>query len=217
MPAAIYSRLREHLLPNNHTIIFSCYPFPGQLGDTPDKLLVISKFLAYYALPLCAITVFYVLMARHLERSARHIPGEAAHSSSNQVQARKKVAKMVLAFVVIFVLCFLPYHVFMLWFHLNPDSISEYDDFWHFLRMVGFCLSFSNSCINPIALYCVSGTFRKHFNRHLLCCCCDEDVSIQERGSRHHDASSHTLVHFHSTVRRNNEVTATTAFCLGKK
>lgn len=226
LPAAIFSRLRQHVLANNHSVINSCYPFPGRLGDTPDKLLVIFKFLAYYAVPLCAITVFYVLMARHLERSARHMPGEAAHSSSNQVQARKKVAKMVLAFVVIFVLCFLPYHVFMLWFHLNPDSESEYDEFWHALRIVGFCLSFLNSCINPIALYCVSGTFRKHFNRHLLCCCCDDDVSTQDRAKQErstimnksrHDTSSQTLVHFHSTVRRNQHVvTVTTAFCLDK-
>lgn len=29
--------------------------------------------------------------------------------------------------------------------------------------------SFFNSCVNPVALYCVSGVFREHFN-HYLCC-----------------------------------------------
>lgn len=88
-----------------------------------------------------------------------------------QVQARKKVAKTVLAFVLVFAVCFLPSHVFMLWFHNNPKSQDEYNTFWHVLRIVGFCLSFTNSCINPIALYLVSGTFRKHFDEHLFWRC----------------------------------------------
>lgn len=34
-----------------------------------------------------------------------------------QVEARRKVAQTVLAFVVIFGICFLPSHIFMLWFY----------------------------------------------------------------------------------------------------
>ncbi|XP_026331108.1 neuropeptide CCHamide-1 receptor-like, partial [Hyposmocoma kahamanoa] len=32
-----------------------------------------------------------------------------------------------------------------------------------------YCFSFLNSCVNPVALYCVSGVFRQHFNRYLCC------------------------------------------------
>lgn len=39
--------------------------------------------------------------------------------SRSQVLARKKVAYTVLAFVVIFGVCYLPYHVFMLWFYFK--------------------------------------------------------------------------------------------------
>ncbi|KAK9751568.1 hypothetical protein QE152_g4922 [Popillia japonica] len=46
---------------------------------------------------------------------------------------------------------------------------SEYDDFWHALKIIGFCLSFLNSCVNPVALYCVSGVFRQYFNKYLFC------------------------------------------------
>ncbi|KAG4072028.1 hypothetical protein HA402_008469, partial [Bradysia odoriphaga] len=81
----------------------------------------------------------------------------------------KKVAVTVLAFVVIFGICFFPHHLFMLWFYYNPNSNEDYNTFWHVLRIIGFCLSFANSCANPILLYCVSGAFRKHFNRYLLC------------------------------------------------
>lgn len=85
-----------------------------------------------------------------------------------QIRARKKVAKTVLAFVLVFAVCFLPNHIFTLWFYYNPNSQDDYNMFWHVLRIVGFCLCYSNSCINPIALYLVSGTFRKHFDRQLF-------------------------------------------------
>lgn len=70
---------------------------------------------------------------------------------------------MVISFVVIFIVCFLPYHTYMLWFHFYPFSREVYDEFWHAFRIIGFCLSFINSCINPIALYYVSGAFRRRW------------------------------------------------------
>lgn len=50
-------------------------------------------------------------------------------------------------------------------FTRSDNSQEEYNAFWHVLRIIGFCLSFANSCANPIALYFVSAAFRKHFNR----------------------------------------------------
>lgn len=76
------------------------------------------------------------------------------------------MAKMVMAFVIVFAVCFFPQHVFMLWFYIHPTAQQDYNDFWHYFRILGFCLAFTNSCINPIALYCVSSTFRKYFDRY---------------------------------------------------
>lgn len=81
------------------------------------------------------------------------------------MKARKKVAKMVMAFVIVFAVCFFPQHVYMLWFHIHPTAEEDYNPFWHCFRILSFCLAFINSCINPIALYCVSGTFRRYFDR----------------------------------------------------
>ena len=44
------------------------------------------------------------------------------------------------------------------------------------LQIVGFCLAYTNSSINPIALYFISSSFRQHFNR-LLCCFCGSRTS----------------------------------------
>ncbi|CAL7950558.1 unnamed protein product [Xylocopa violacea] len=154
---------------NRNVSFCACYPFPEEFGPNYPKTILVCRFFIYYATPLSIIAVFYILMARHLMRSTRNIPGEM-QGQVKQVKARKKVAKMVMAFVIVFAVCFFPQHVFMLWFYIHPTAQKDYNAFWHYFRILSFCLAFTNSCINPIALYCVSSTFRKYFDRYLLCC-----------------------------------------------
>ncbi|XP_006609593.1 neuropeptide CCHamide-1 receptor-like isoform X3 [Apis dorsata] len=139
----------------NSSISFrACYPYPPEFGPNYPKTILVCRFFIYYAVPLIIIAFFYILMARHLMRSTRNIP-----------------------------VCFFPQHVFMLWFYIHPTAQQDYNDFWHYFRILGFCLAFTNSCINPIALYCVSSTFRKYFDRYLLCC-------VPRRMRRRHRRSS---------------------------
>ncbi|KAI5638491.1 7 transmembrane receptor (rhodopsin family) domain-containing protein [Phthorimaea operculella] len=166
-PAYIGSYTRDFVV-NPTTQFVVCYPYPPEWGDNYPRLMVLVKFLVYYSLPLGVIALFYILMARHLVLSTQNVPGEM-QGTQRQMRARRKVAVTVLAFVLVFAACFLPSHVFMLWFYYNPTAEEDYNGWWHGLRIVGFCLSFLNSCVNPIALYCTSGIFRKHFNRYLLC------------------------------------------------
>nr|CAD7594197.1 unnamed protein product [Timema genevievae] len=195
LPAALFSSVQTRRKDNGQTILF-CSPFPPKFGQAYKQMIVLSKFLVYYAIPLSVIACFYVLMARHLEYSTRNMPGEL-QGQSTQVLGRRKVAKMVLSFVFIFIVCFLPIHIFMLWFHFSPDAESQFDEYWNAFRIFAFCMSFINSCINPVALYCVSGTFRKHFNQYLLCCCRE----LSSNGTNY-ETSTHTMVHFSSTTRR---------------
>lgn len=169
MPSAFFSNLETTRLVDGHEIEY-CFPYPDEFGEKYRKGVVLFKFLAYYAVPLCIIACFYILMAKHLEMTTRNMPGEMQGQSS-QIRARKKVAKMVLSFVIMFMICFLPHHVFMLWFHFYPTSQDDFNEFWNTFRITAFCLSFINSCINPIALYFISGVFRKYFNRYLFVCC----------------------------------------------
>ncbi|KAF4520487.1 hypothetical protein B566_EDAN004738 [Ephemera danica] len=223
-PVLVGSYLRKFEYPPAISFVV-CYPYAYEWGDEFPRIAIMIRFLIFYAVPLTIIAFFYALMARHLIISAeRGLPGEA-HQQTRQAQAKRKVAKTVLAFVVVFAACFLPQHIFMLWFYYNPTAQEDFNGFWLVFRTVGFCLSFLNSCVNPIALYCISGTFRKHFNRHLFCCCVShkEEVvtgpkgrdtrgsnarSIQLQVTRDRSstkttwASCHSIVHFNSTQRR---------------
>ncbi|KAL0113378.1 hypothetical protein PUN28_012506 [Cardiocondyla obscurior] len=182
---ASFSYIKEFKV-NSNISFCACYPFPvEEFGMSYPKVIVICRFFVYYIIPLCIIAVFYMLMARHLMRSTRNILGEM-QGQVKQIQARKKVAKMVMAFVIVFAVCFFPQHVFMIWFYHNPTAEKDYNAFWHFFRILGFCLAYMNSCINPIALYCVSGTFRKYFDRYL----CYATKRMRKRHRRSSDLSS---------------------------
>ncbi|XP_042891667.1 neuropeptide CCHamide-1 receptor-like [Penaeus japonicus] len=167
-PAGVFSHVQVFQVSEGKAISV-CYPFPDYLPEWYPQTNIIVKALLYYLLPLVVIATFYLLMARHLLASD-DVPGES-RVFHGQRRTRRKVAQIVLCFVLIFAVCFLPSHVFLLWFYLDPLASVKFNGFWHALRIIGFCLSFMNSCINPIALYCISGTFRKYYNRYLFCCC----------------------------------------------
>ncbi|XP_041982091.1 neuropeptide CCHamide-2 receptor-like [Aricia agestis] len=167
-PAALFANTITMPIDNNMTIVF-CSPYPDG-WDNFAKWMTLTKAVAYYALPLVVIAIFYTLMAHRLLASTKEMPGALQGGQGEaQARARKSVACMVLIFVIVFFICFLPYHTLELWWYFYPTAQVDYNDWIHAFRIMGFCLSFLNSCVNPVALYCVSGVFRQHFNRYLCC------------------------------------------------
>ncbi|ELU00084.1 hypothetical protein CAPTEDRAFT_24752, partial [Capitella teleta] len=143
-----------------------CNLFPEHWGNWYPKFQSMFRFLVYFAIPMVIIAGFYTSMAYILWNSGRRMPGEAQRimggakktSTSKQIEGRKKVAKLILSFIVVFVVCWLPRHIYTIWYHYLP---GDYNMFWHVFKIIGFCLCFTNSCINPVALYFLSQQFRK--------------------------------------------------------
>ncbi|XP_060658154.1 neuropeptide CCHamide-2 receptor [Drosophila nasuta] len=183
MPSFVVSNLKTYPLasPTGNITILVCSPYSTSIYA---KYMVVAKASIYYLLPLSIIGVLYIMMANRLHISARDMPGEQLSiQSRSQARARRHVARMVVAFVVVFFICFFPYHVFELWYHLYPTAEEDFDAFWHMVRIVGFCTSFLNSCVNPVALYCVSGVFRQHFNRYLCCFCIKRQPHLRQHST----------------------------------
>lgn len=86
-----------------------------------------------------------------------------------QVNSRKRLAKTVLVFVGLFAVCWLPSHVIYLYRSFHYDQVDT--SVGHFIASVcARILAFTNSCVNPFALYLMSKNFSKHFRQQLLCC-----------------------------------------------
>ena len=73
---------------------------------------------------------------------------------------------MVLIFVAIFAVCWLPRHAWLIVWHF--DHIGCYNGYWHTFKAVAFCLMFVYSAVNPFTLYVINDQFRRYFD-HYLC------------------------------------------------
>ncbi|XP_015928230.1 neuropeptide CCHamide-1 receptor-like [Parasteatoda tepidariorum] len=186
IPGAYFSFIWEYSVKKEHTI-YVCYPFPHHLRPWYPRLVVLTKFLLLYGIPLILIGSFYVLIAWHLIRSSRNNLGQNP-SHVKQLRSRTKVAKIVLNFVVIFAVCFFPSHIFLIWYYFDENPNDHYNEYWHCFKIIGYVLTFANSCLNPIALYFISSVFRNYFKRYLFCCFCKPVEIRRETLSAHSSA-----------------------------
>ncbi|KAM9346813.1 gastrin-releasing peptide receptor-like [Symphorus nematophorus] len=169
VPEAIFSDLHTFTTSLTNETFVTCAPYP-HAGELHPKIHSTTSFLIFYIIPLFIISVYYCFIALSLVRSSMDIPAEG-HSLhlQRQIKSRKRLAKTVLVFVGLFAVCWLPSHIIYLYrsYHYNQVDTS----LGHFIASVcARILAFTNSCVNPFALYLMSKSFSKHFRRQLLCC-----------------------------------------------
>lgn len=120
--------------------------------------------------------MYIMKMMQHPSPVPPDLPLSCLFVSVLQMETRKRLAKIVLVFVGLFALCWFPNHVLYMYrsFHYQQMDLS----LAHLvITLVSRVLSFSSSCVNPFALYLLSESFRRHFNRLDL-------VSSRVSGSR---------------------------------
>ncbi|XP_071482168.1 galanin receptor type 1-like [Diadema antillarum] len=121
-------------------------------------------FTVGYVLPLFLITCAYVLILRALWKTLRILDDSR---ESNSCKAKRKVTVMVSVVVLVFGVCWLPHHVIYMWqsFGNFPYTIATAE-----LKLASLCLSYLNSCLNPIIYSIMSENFRKAMMRTLQKC-----------------------------------------------
>ncbi|XP_020504386.2 gastrin-releasing peptide receptor-like [Labrus bergylta] len=168
IPEAVFSDLHAFTTSHTNETFVTCAPYP-HAGELHPKIHSTASFLIFYIIPLFIISVYYCCMALSLVRSSAEIPAEGQVYFQRQIKSRQRVAKTVLVFVGLFAVCWLPSHVIYLYRSYHYDQVDT--SLGHFIASVfARILAFTNSCVNPFALYLMSKSFRKHFNRQFLCC-----------------------------------------------
>ncbi|GFG38940.1 hypothetical protein Cfor_10228 [Coptotermes formosanus] len=143
-----------------------CWSVAGAYGVQFAKNIALMNLFVFCIIPLCVTAVFYGLTARYLFASAREMPGEMSSVHEKIKYARRKGAKTVLGLAVVFFVSYVPWYVWQVVFlaHYNTHyqiAVCTYT--------VLYYLFFCSLVFNPVALYCVSSTWRRHFNRYLFC------------------------------------------------
>ncbi|XP_070543235.1 somatostatin receptor type 2-like [Ptychodera flava] len=126
------------------------------------KAFVVYAFVLGYALPLTIIAVCYVSIFRLILTNKQ--PGENGGGKKNS----KRVAILIISAVIVFAICWLPFYSNQLHytFFAQPGSISLAGNIAH---IVGVCMGYGNSAINPIIYSFVGRNFKQNIKRLLLC------------------------------------------------
>nr|XP_028579396.1 neuromedin-B receptor [Podarcis muralis] len=201
VPEAVFSEV-ANINDADNVSFTECIRYPLK-DDLHPRIHSVVILLVYLLIPLTIISVYYYHIARTLIKSAHNLPGENSAQSKRQMETRKRLAKIVLVFVGLFAVCWLPTHVLYMYRSFNYMKIDP--SLGHMVvTLVARVLSFCNSCVNPFALYFLSESFRRHFNSQL---CCRMMPRPQRSASYLHSSSA---IRMTSMENARNTVTMTT-------
>lgn len=172
-----------------------CILYPQSWGTDYPATHTLMKFLILFLFPLLVIAPFHVMVASTLlckdnvdyPTEVTHLPlreSELKEPRDNSnieeeelarrfSQRRKRIAVIVLGLVLTFIGCWMPRHIYLLWFNFDP---GHYNIFWHCFKIVSFCLMFANSGINPVVFYILDMKFRNF----VVSCICRNQTDMNE-------------------------------------
>ena len=157
---------------------YMCQYFYITNSLTYYRHVVIFELLASCVIPLFVIAFSYITTARHLVESSRSI---SEGTQNPQLNTRRNTAKIVVGLTVVFLISYVPYHVFWTYFictaHFSSyltnftDVIDKSNYKLQYTYLISTCFLLTNSCLNPVALFYTSSPFRQHLKRYLTCFC----------------------------------------------
>ncbi|XP_031733126.1 mu-type opioid receptor [Anarrhichthys ocellatus] len=127
------------------------FPHPSWYWDT---LLKICVFIFAFIMPVLIITVCYGLMILRL-KSVRMLSG-----SQEKDRNLRRITRMVLVVVAVFIICWTPIHIFVIITALiNIPSSTLQTITWHFCIALGY----TNSSLNPVLYGYLDENFKRCF------------------------------------------------------
>ncbi|XP_053292916.1 mu-type opioid receptor [Pleuronectes platessa] len=127
------------------------FPHPSWYWDT---LLKICVFIFAFIMPVLIITVCYGLMILRL-KSVRMLSG-----SQEKDRNLRRITRMVLVVVAVFIVCWTPIHIFVIITALiNIPNSTLQTITWHFCIALGY----TNSSLNPVLYGYLDENFKRCF------------------------------------------------------
>lgn len=133
---------------------------------------IIYSLVLGFVIPLCFIMTFYCLVIRKLRSMAKK-----TNKSKGKRRSHRKVTKLVLTVITVYMLCWLPYWLSQVALMTStPGMCTSKLEITIFL-FVG-CLGYINSAMNPILYAYLSDNFKKSFLKACTCAAA-KDVNAQ--------------------------------------
>ncbi|NXA32104.1 NMUR2 protein, partial [Eudromia elegans] len=160
-------------LPNTstHGIMLQYFPngtlVPGSATCTVVRpmwiyncIVQITSFL-FYVLPMGVISVLYYLMGLRLKGDKSLEVEEMAVNV--QKPSRKSVTKMLFVLVMVFAICWAPFHIDRLFFSFVVEWTEPLANIFNLIHVISGVFFYLSSAVNPIIYNLLSQRFRMAF------------------------------------------------------
>ncbi|CAL1296880.1 unnamed protein product [Larinioides sclopetarius] len=167
-PNLLYSMTIIEEFPDggNRVICFMFWPDGPSNESNQEYIYNVVILVVTYVLPITSMTFTYFRVGRELWGSQSI--GECTQKQIESVNSKRKIVKMMIVVVLIFAVCWLPYHVYFLVAHHVPHILNE--TFVQPTYLIIYWLAMSNACYNPF-IYCwMNSRFRQGFKSVFRCC-----------------------------------------------
>ncbi|XP_030257789.1 neuromedin-U receptor 1-like [Sparus aurata] len=142
------------------------------------NLIILISTVVFFLLPMLIISILYLLIGvrLHRERLMTEVDSRCSFGAESLTRSHKQklckrnvqVTKMLCVLVVVFGLCWAPFHVDrLMWSYIGTWSELHLKVFEHVHILSGVCFYLS-SAINPILYNLMSTRFRETFS-HMTC------------------------------------------------
>ncbi|CAH2097873.1 unnamed protein product [Euphydryas editha] len=197
-------------------------------SDESDLKWHIIKALFLYTFPLLLMMIAYCQIVRVLWRSD-NIPGHteshklcpaggqsnwlaanrrttpsihANASTEGQLRSRRKAAKMLVAVVIMFAVCYFPVHLLSV---LRVAYEVQQSEIMTCIALISHVMCYANSAVNPLIYNFMSGKFRREFHRsYFKCFCCCHTAAPEQNGTSFAPIGSSRAGTTRTIVRRND-------------
>uniref|UniRef100_A0A915ENH1 G-protein coupled receptors family 1 profile domain-containing protein n=1 Tax=Ditylenchus dipsaci TaxID=166011 RepID=A0A915ENH1_9BILA len=201
LPEYVYEKAwLTQITHDNKTIMGTDYCAMDFTRLSAQKNFIYTAFLIFFLLPALLITIVYCHIMISLAGSTQ---SAMLDSAKQKMRTRKSLLKILVSVVVMFFLCWLPFHVQrLLTIYLNESDSSSFTSSNSAIHSVfnlvfyisGYCY-YSNSACNPILYNILSKNYRIAFCQTILS---KRWTKKFLRGKYHSSYRSYLYTHQHS-------------------
>ncbi|GLV41044.1 Tachykinin-like receptor at 99D [Carabus blaptoides fortunei] len=152
----------------SRVICYTEWPDGPTTFSTQEYVYNVIFLIITYLLPIISMTYAYARIG--LELWGSQSIGECTQRQMENIKSKRRVVKMMIVVVVIFAVCWLPFHLYFIFTSYFPDITNSPYIQESYLAI--YWLAMSNSMYNPI-IYCwMNAKFRRGFKQFFSWCPC---------------------------------------------
>ncbi|XP_060523858.1 tachykinin-like peptides receptor 86C [Cylas formicarius] len=166
LPCLLYSTIITNgYKGENRTGCIMIWPDQKLVGSQYDLWYQMFFLIVTYLVPMTLMSLCYTIMGKVLWGSKSI--GERTQRQINSIRSKRKVVKMFFLVVMIFGLCWLPYHAYFIYVYFDTEVI--FGKYTQHVYLSFYWFAMSNAMVNPLIYYWMNTRFRQYFQTAVYC------------------------------------------------